>query len=302
MATAFSDRVVQCAEFFDSMLNLIPVVYYYPSDQPDEENDNENEKFVHNKKAAAGDLSVGKKKRKGAPQIDEKAEISKFEAATKKRAKVEHRQDLFDPANYQTVVTIQSANLHAAPPAAKQLNPKYPAPSTPALEKDRESKKALPIPSVEAPAAVAGTLEELRARLHQRIASLQTGRKPESTKQEHNKTKQPNKTKAMSASKEEAKKKLKGKPATSPATIHESEPMDTDDLDFTFGAVKTDEKKGGKRDKKRESDVKALKKAEAFRDYLTTLEVENPEKAKELKQQKAIEVLLLVDMCYICST
>jgi len=64
MATAFSDRVVQCAEFFDSMLNLIPVVYYYPSDQPDEENDNENEKFVHNKKAAAGDLSVGKKKRK----------------------------------------------------------------------------------------------------------------------------------------------------------------------------------------------------------------------------------------------
>jgi len=97
----------------------------------------------------------------------------------------------------------------------------------------------------------------------------------------------------MSASKEEAKKKLKGKPATSPATIHESEPMDTDDLDFTFGAVKTDEKKGGKRDKKRESDVKALKKAEAFRDYLTTLEVENPEKAKELKQQKAIEASLL---------
>lgn len=296
MTSVASQRVVASAEFFDSMLNLIPVAYYYPPEQ--EEMDS---KFEHNKKVSAGQLSQGKKKRKGAPSVTESASEHKQELAAKK-ARIEHRQDLFDPANYRTVVDLQRV-AERVPPPSHPAQPKTPNPFTaaPAQEVKAVPKKKTP---AAAPAEHrAGSMDELRARLHQKLDQLSSKRKHDPTTQEKIRLAKFEKSKQKLA---EAKKKpkrtvahededmeMEAQPSGSKHAVHDSEPSNADEeLNFTFGAVKKEEKQQlGK--KKRESDSVALRKAEARREHLAKLAAKDPEAAKEAKRQDAIKSSLL---------
>ena len=138
VAPTISAELTARAEYFDHMLNMIPVAYYYPAEPVDPDEG----KFVHNKKASVGQLSQGKKKRKGAPTT---VEDETKEAVSVKRTKSEKRQDLFDPANYRTVLSIQQAALAVAPVQPKKA-PVAPAVQTPATSTETKSLNNLHIP------------------------------------------------------------------------------------------------------------------------------------------------------------
>lgn len=226
VASAFGEEastIQSDAEFFDSMLDLIPVSYYYP---PVEANVGEGArgKFMHNKKAETGELSLGKKnlKRKGA-ETEEESETAQQPVSKKSRS--ESRQDMFDPANYRTVLEIQRAALGsptAAKPAAvaaaakvapggnTKLQPaaaaKLPAPSTPAIQSrskewsnvststSNNTQGSSPgLTAASAAPVPPGSVDELRQRLHAKMRELSNKRKQDPTKQEKQELKQKSK-------------------------------------------------------------------------------------------------------------
>lgn len=286
VAPTISAELAARAEYFDHMLNMIPVAYYYPTEpvNPDDG------KYVHNKKASVGQLSQGKKKRKGAPTS---VQDETKEAGSVKRTRSEKRQDLFDPSNYRTVLSIQQAALAVAPVQPKKV-PVAPAAQPPVTPTETKSTE----PSTH---TIAGSIDELRSRLHKKISQLSNKRQQAPTKQDNLKKKQQLRKKAQQA---------KTKTAAAPAAVETLAPeppapkapapkkaapepaVETEiPIDFTFSELKTTDKKK-KFQRKRETAARALAKAEKYNEYVATLEREDPEKAKEVKKKHAIQASL----------
>jgi len=262
------------SEFFDSMLNLIPVTYYYPNQAA------HDSKFQHNKKSETGALThKGKGKKRGA--TEEGSGLSK-------KAKTEEKQSRFDPANYKTVLDVQKASFQSAPKKKATPQPK-PATKTTKTPQDKN------VEQTSAPAA-AMSIDDLRKRLHDRISSLRNGRKPEPTKEQ--KQQRQSVKKQVKKPKEKKQQKQQETPADpAPVDPHQDQPALVDEekqmsLDFTFGALKKPEEKSTGFKRKRETNAKALAKLQQYNEFISTLEQDDPERAKEIKTQKAFKAAI----------
>lgn len=280
-------RIASDSDFFDSMLNLIPVTYYYPNQETS------TSKFQHNKKSATGALLThkGKGKKRGAKQEEENP--------AKNPRTTEEKQSQFDPANYKTVLDVQRANLQSKDnlPAKAAKGGKFkknaPKDTKPAKKQNQTAKQEQPASTAKA----ASSMDDLRKRLHDKITQLRQGRKQDPTKLEL-------KQKALAKKKQARKEKKLTKAPKAEITeeetkedklqvMDESEDDASPTLDFTFAPLKKEEKTSKYKRRRGDTNQKALNKLDHYNDYIAKLEVEDPEKAKEVKQQRAYKASIL---------